>query len=202
MFRRRTILPRSCRLQWIVLVLLIKRGCCMILYYLLAAVLIAIDQLVKWGIVQNFALYDELEVIPNIFPCTTSRTVGPPGGYCKGGWASSSSSPSWWWGIWSTPSITCRKGAFWPVSASPSSWRGLWATSLTACVSAMWWICSDSISLISRYSTWQMFSSPSEWVPWSSTSSFSKKKRALRPKGSRKKGAAKKEKEMNCRIAG
>ena len=39
----------------------------MILYYLLAAVLIAIDQLVKWGIVQNFALYDELEVIPNIF---------------------------------------------------------------------------------------------------------------------------------------
>ena len=39
----------------------------MILYYLLAAVLIAIDQMVKWKIVQNFSLYDELEVIPEFF---------------------------------------------------------------------------------------------------------------------------------------
>jgi signal peptidase II len=56
----------------------------MILYYLLAAVLIAIDQLVKWGIVQNFALYDELEVIPNIFSLYYIQNRGAAWGILQG----------------------------------------------------------------------------------------------------------------------
>lgn len=56
----------------------------MILYYLLAAGLIAIDQLVKWGIVQNFALYDELELLPNVFSLYYVQNRGAAWGMLEG----------------------------------------------------------------------------------------------------------------------
>ncbi|MGE7365883.1 signal peptidase II [Desemzia incerta] len=56
----------------------------MILYYLLAAVLIAIDQMVKWKIVQNFSLYDELEVIPEFFSLYYIQNRGAAWGILPG----------------------------------------------------------------------------------------------------------------------
>lgn len=56
----------------------------MIRYYLLAAVLIVIDQLVKWGIVQNFALYDEMEVVPGLFSLYYIQNRGAAWGIFEG----------------------------------------------------------------------------------------------------------------------
>jgi len=67
----------------------------MILYYLLAAVLIAIDQMVKWKIVQNFSLYDELEVIPEFFyPVLHSESWSRLGNIAREDGVFFSSSPS------------------------------------------------------------------------------------------------------------
>ena len=37
------------------------------IYYLFAVLLIAIDQITKWNIVQNFELYQEKIIVPGIF---------------------------------------------------------------------------------------------------------------------------------------
>ena len=56
----------------------------MILYYLLAAFLIATDQLMKWGIVQNFSLYDQMEVSPGIFSLYYIQNRGAAWGILEG----------------------------------------------------------------------------------------------------------------------
>jgi len=56
----------------------------MIGYYLLAAVLIAIDQLIKWATVQNFALYEGTEVIPGVFSLYYIQNRGAAWGILQG----------------------------------------------------------------------------------------------------------------------
>lgn len=56
----------------------------MIGYYLLAAVLIAIDQLVKWETVQNFALYEGRDVIPGVFSLYYIQNQGAAWGIFQG----------------------------------------------------------------------------------------------------------------------
>lgn len=46
--------------------------------------LIATDQLMKWGIVQNFSLYDQMEVIPGIFSLYYIQNRGAAWGILEG----------------------------------------------------------------------------------------------------------------------
>lgn len=56
----------------------------MIGYYLLAAVLIVVDQLVKWATVQNFSLYEGTEVIPGVFSLYYIQNRGAAWGILQG----------------------------------------------------------------------------------------------------------------------
>lgn len=48
----------------------------MILYYLIAVIVIAIDQLTKWIIVKQMDLYEQIQVIENFFYITSHRNKG------------------------------------------------------------------------------------------------------------------------------
>lgn len=56
----------------------------MLTYYIIAAVLIIIDQLTKWGILQNFELYDEKILIPSVFSLYYIQNPGAAWGIFAG----------------------------------------------------------------------------------------------------------------------
>lgn len=56
----------------------------MLLYYIVAAVLIMMDQLTKWGIVQNFELYEEQVLIPGWFSLFYIQNTGAAWGIFAG----------------------------------------------------------------------------------------------------------------------
>ncbi|MDE1548790.1 signal peptidase II [Jeotgalibaca caeni] len=56
----------------------------MLLYYIVAAVLIVVDQLTKWGIVQNFELYEEQVLIPGWFSLFYIQNTGAAWGIFAG----------------------------------------------------------------------------------------------------------------------
>lgn len=153
------------------------------------------------GIVQNFALYDRLEVIPNIFPCTTSRTIGAPG------------------------ILQGRMGLFFIITVlvvelSLPHLHNLPQRSILAGISFSFILAGALGNFIDRmrlgyvvdmlrfdFIDFPIFNVADVFPHHRSgyhdrLPPLFEKRRALRPKGSRKKGAAKKEKEMNCRIAG
>lgn len=48
----------------------------MLLYYIVAAVIIAIDQLTKWLVVSKMELYEQIPIIDNFFYLTSHRNSG------------------------------------------------------------------------------------------------------------------------------
>lgn len=54
------------------------------IYYLFAALLIAIDQITKWNIVQNFELYQEKVLVPGIFSLFYIQNEGAAWGIFQG----------------------------------------------------------------------------------------------------------------------
>ncbi|MGP6139754.1 MULTISPECIES: signal peptidase II [unclassified Jeotgalibaca] len=54
------------------------------IYYLIALVLIVIDQLTKWGIVQNFELYEEKVILPGLFSLFYIQNKGAAWGIFEG----------------------------------------------------------------------------------------------------------------------
>lgn len=56
----------------------------MAIYYVLALILIGIDQLSKWLIVQNFDLYGEKEIIPGLFSLFYIQNQGAAWGIFEG----------------------------------------------------------------------------------------------------------------------
>ena len=56
----------------------------MLIYYIIAAVLTVIDQVTKWGILQNFDLYDEKILIPNVFSLYYIQNTGAAWGIFAG----------------------------------------------------------------------------------------------------------------------
>ena len=64
----------------------------MIIYYILAILLLVLDQWSKLAIVNNFALHEVKEVLPGSCPCSISRTKVLPGGFLKEECSFSSSS--------------------------------------------------------------------------------------------------------------
>lgn len=54
------------------------------IYYLIAFVLVVIDQLTKWGIVQNFELYEEKVIIPGFFSLFYIQNEGAAWGIFQG----------------------------------------------------------------------------------------------------------------------
>lgn len=54
------------------------------IYYLLAALLIIIDQITKWNIVQNFELYQEKVIIPGFFSLFYIQNEGAAWGIFQG----------------------------------------------------------------------------------------------------------------------
>lgn len=54
------------------------------IYYLIALVLIVIDQLTKWGIVQNFELYEEKVILPGLFSLFYIQNKGAAWGMFEG----------------------------------------------------------------------------------------------------------------------
>lgn len=56
----------------------------MIIYYLIALALVVIDQLTKWGIVQNFDLYQEKVILPGVFSLFYIQNEGAAWGIFQG----------------------------------------------------------------------------------------------------------------------
>ena len=54
------------------------------IYYLLAALLIIIDQITKWNIVQNFELYQEKVIVPGFFSLFYIQNEGAAWGIFQG----------------------------------------------------------------------------------------------------------------------
>ena len=54
------------------------------IYYLFAVLLIAIDQITKWNIVQNFELYQEKIIVPGIFSLFYIQNEGAAWGIFQG----------------------------------------------------------------------------------------------------------------------
>ena len=54
------------------------------IYYLLAALLIIIDQITKWNIVQNFELYQEKVIVPGLFSLFYIQNEGAAWGIFQG----------------------------------------------------------------------------------------------------------------------
>lgn len=55
---------------------LLEAGTLIIIYYILAAFIIAIDQISKWLIITNMTIGQSIPVIPNIFYITSIRNTG------------------------------------------------------------------------------------------------------------------------------
>lgn len=53
-------------------------------YYLITAVIITIDQLTKWAVVKNMALYEQIPIIKDFFYLTSHRNTGAAWGILEG----------------------------------------------------------------------------------------------------------------------
>lgn len=51
-------------------------GCRMVLYYIIATIIIAIDQFTKWLVVKHMELYEQIPIIENFFYLTSFRNKG------------------------------------------------------------------------------------------------------------------------------
>jgi len=60
------------------------RGIVMYIYYLIAVFVIALDQVTKWLVVKNMALYESIPVIDGFFHLTSHRNRGAAWGMLEG----------------------------------------------------------------------------------------------------------------------
>lgn len=56
----------------------------MYLYYLIAMIVIGIDQLTKWIVVENMGVYEQIPIIENFFSLTSHRNSGAAWGILEG----------------------------------------------------------------------------------------------------------------------
>ncbi|WP_430786077.1 signal peptidase II [Virgibacillus flavescens] len=56
----------------------------MYVYYIIAAIIIIIDQLTKWVVIKNMELYEQITIVENFFHLTSHRNKGAAWGILEG----------------------------------------------------------------------------------------------------------------------
>ena len=117
------------------------------LYAVLVAALVALDQLVKYLVVQQIPLGEHVPFLPHLLDLTYVENSGAA--------FSMFSQHTWVLTLISLVlSVVLAVGVFKPLFRRPCCWRGRWATSSTGPSRAMWWTCSTCCSWSSPSSMW------------------------------------------------
>ena len=126
------------------------------IYGLIAAALVALDQLVKYLVMTNIPLGEHVPFIPYVLDLTYVTNTGAAFSiFSEHTWALAAVSLV----MSAALALALFRGLFrhpWAGSPSLCCWRGRWATSSTGPSGALWWICSTCCSCASPCSTWRI----------------------------------------------